>query len=66
MFHYNCTIVDTNELRFWVFNNDLIVNAPAQYREDLVFIDSGKLIKCLKKEYINMGFIPSQKISPGS
>ncbi len=48
LFHYRCTTIDINELRFWVFNNDLIIDAPKQYREDLVFIDTAKLIKCLK------------------
>ena len=29
MFHYNCTQIDKHELRFWVFNNDMIVDTPA-------------------------------------
>ena len=28
MFHYNCTQVDSNELRFWIFNSKVIVDAP--------------------------------------
>ena len=61
MFHYNCTQVDQNELRFWVLNNRLIVDAPQHFREDVIFLDTKKIIKCLKFEYRAMGFIGSSK-----
>ena len=45
MFHYNCSQVDQNELRFWVLNNQLIIDAPQHFREDVIFLDTGKLLK---------------------
>ena len=59
MFHYNCTQVDANELRIWVFNNRLIIKAPKHFREDKIFLDVNKILKTLKLEYLRMGFTPS-------
>lgn len=56
LFHYNCTQIDRNELRFWVFNNGLIIDAPQHFREDVIFLDTVKVIQCLKDEYRAMGF----------
>ena len=55
MFHYRCTTADYNELRFWVFNMNLIADAPEYYREDFVYIDSEKLMEALKTEYEFLG-----------
>ena len=55
MFHYRCTQVDYNELRFWVLNRNLIADAPEYYREDYVYIDSEKLMEELKTEYQFLG-----------
>ena len=34
LFHYNCTHIDKTELRFWVFNNDLVVENLEHHRDD--------------------------------
>ena len=60
LFHYRASEVDSIELRFWIFNNDLISPTPKFFREDLVYIDSDKLIQTLKQEYLNMGFVSTQ------
>ena len=47
LFHYQMTEVDSYELSTWVFNNNLIINAPEHFREEIVFLDIAKIIKCL-------------------
>lgn len=66
MFHYKCSQVDKSELRFWVFNNDLIVDSPKYFQEDQIFLDSAKVIECLKQEYLKMGFVTRQKAPDSS
>ena len=61
MFHYHGTLVDTLELRFWVFNNDLIASTPEYFREDLVYIDCANLIKALLFEYDRIGYIKNKE-----
>ena len=56
MFHYQCSQVDQQELRFWIFNNDLIVDNPKYFKEDEIFLDTQKIIDCLKQEYLRLGF----------
>ena len=48
MFGYNCRTVDSNELRWWVFNNNLIVDkVPECYNQDGIYIDVDKLVTAL-------------------
>ena len=66
MFHYHSTQVDSFELRFWVFNNDLIADTPEHFREDLVYIDCANLLKTLRFEYDRMGYIRNREHQPVS
>jgi len=60
MFHYRLSEVDLVELRSWVFNAGLLVTTPKYFREDLIFLDTEKLLRNLKEEYIKMGFTSAQ------
>ena len=46
LFQYQCSIVDQNELRFWIFNNDLTAkDLPQHYREDVIFLDIPRVLE---------------------
>lgn len=61
MFRYSCTTIDENELRFWVLNHNLISDTPEFYREEVVFIDTKKLVDELVAQYSRLGLMPRKE-----
>lgn len=55
MFRYYCTKIDENELRVWIFNHGLIAETPEFYRQEVIFINSLKLVNVLVMQYVKLG-----------
>lgn len=49
-FQYICTKEDRNELRVWLFNRNLFVQAPKFYDQNVIFISLDLFLKTLLKE----------------
>ena len=49
-FQYICTQEDRNEMRVWLFNNELFVHTPKFYDKNSLFVDLDRFLECLKKE----------------
>ena len=45
-----CSQEDRNELRVWLFNNELFATSPKYYDKNSIFIDLDRLLENLKKE----------------
>ena len=54
-FNYYHTIVDRQDLRFWVYNHELFAVAPKFYAQDRVVMDVKKLMKAIKSEQASLG-----------
>ena len=50
MFKFNCTIEDENDLRFWLYNKDVLTKTPKFYIQDRLYLDCDKLIEKLREE----------------
>lgn len=51
---YICNDVDRNELRVWLFNNNLFANPPKFFNKDLIFIDVENALSQLRQEVLTL------------
>lgn len=49
-FQYVCSKEDKNELRVWLYNNNLFAQTPKYYKVDTIFIDVEHFLSCMKQE----------------
>jgi hypothetical protein len=49
MFKFNCTIEDEKDLRYWLFNKEVITTTPKFHMEDRLYLHCNSLIKALKR-----------------
>jgi len=51
---YMCSMEDRNELRVWLFNCDLFVDAPRYFDQDTIFVDVAKMLEALDRDIKQM------------